>query len=213
MESDHLGTGFLDLLFNCLVGFIVLFVISFMLISIIHSTSTADIQTRAEYVVTVTWPNGCSDDVDTWLRDPLGNVVWYRTKEAGFMHLDRDDLGYKKDVLKLGDGTTATYDCNQELTTIRKVIPGEWTLNVHMYAKRDADPTTACVKIEKINPVSKIVLYKKVVLETYWQEVTVARFTMAKDGEILSWDDTYARLVVAEAQDEINGVRQGVMAR
>ena len=52
----HSHTSFLDLLFNTLVGFVMLFIIAFLLISPIKKKK--DIEQKAEYVITVTWPNG-----------------------------------------------------------------------------------------------------------------------------------------------------------
>ena len=62
------NTSFLDLLFNTLVGFVLLFIISFLLIN--PSLKKADIKTKAEFVITVTWSDNSHDDVDTWLQDP-----------------------------------------------------------------------------------------------------------------------------------------------
>ena len=39
------------------------------------------------------WPDNHPDDFDIFVQDPLGNMVWYRRREAGFMLLDRDDRG------------------------------------------------------------------------------------------------------------------------
>ena len=50
------------------------------------------IDPKAEYLITVTWPDNNPDDIDTWVEDPGGNKVWFRAREAGLMHLDRDGL-------------------------------------------------------------------------------------------------------------------------
>ena len=196
------NTAFLDLLFNTLVGFVLLFVVAFLLIN--PMIKKADIATKAEYVITVTWNDDSADDVDTWLQDPTGNVLHFRQKDIGLAHLDRDDLGQLNDRLIMQDGSVIEYKHNQELTTIRGFISGEWVLNLHMYKKRDPEPTNVEVRIDKLNPTVKTVFYKNIVMQTGWEEVTVTRFVMTQQGDILNWDDLPKDLI------KHNGLTAGV---
>ena len=187
------NTSFLDLLFNTLVGFVLLFIISFLLIN--PSIKKADIKTKAEFVITVTWSDNSHDDVDTWLQDPAGNVLHFRQKDVGLAHLDRDDLGNLNDTITLNDGRKIEYAHNQELTTIRGFITGEWVLNIHMYKKRGSDPTPVEVRIDKLNPKVQTLYYKKIVMTQTWEEVTVTRFVMTNQGDIINWDDLPKKLL------------------
>jgi hypothetical protein len=187
------NTSFLDLLFNTLVGFVFLFIVAFLLIN--PSIKKADIKTKAEFVITVTWNDNSQDDVDTWLEDPVGDVVHFRQKDVGLAHLDRDDLGKTNDVIILDDGSKVEYPHNQELTTIRGFVPGEWVLNVHMYCKRDLDPTPVEVRIDKLNPTVQTIFYKKILMKTKWEEITVTRFVMTNQGDIISWDELPKSLI------------------
>ena len=197
------NTSFLDLLFNTLVGFVLLFIISFLLIN--PSLKKADIKTKAEFMITVTWSDNSRDDVDTWLQDPAGNVVHFRQRDIGMAHLDRDDLGAVNDTIKLKDGRTIKYAHNQELTTIRGFITGEWVLNVHMYKKRDPFPTPVEVRIDKLNPKVQTILYKKIVMNQTWEEVTVARFVMTSQGDIIDWDDLPKNLLQQASRPRYEG--------
>ncbi|MGD8881068.1 MAG: hypothetical protein PVI82_04210 [Desulfobacterales bacterium] len=188
------NTSFLDLLFNTLVGFVLLFIIAFLLIN--PSIKKADIKTKAEFVITVTWDDHSRDDVDTWLQDPTGNVLHFRQKDVGLAHLDRDDLGKVNDTITLDDGRRVEYTHNQELTTIRGFLTGEWVLNVHMYNKRDVNPTLVEVRIDKLNPKVQTIFYKKIVMNNRWEEVTVTRFVMTNQGDIISWDDLPKKLLM-----------------
>ena len=187
------NTSFLDLLFNTLVGFVFLFIISFLLIN--PSIKKADIKTKAELVITVTWNDNSLDDVDTWLQDPVGNVLHFKQKDVGLAHLDRDDLGQINDTIILDDGRRIKYLHNQELTTIRGFLTGEWVLNVHMYNKRDANPTLVEVRIDKLNPKVETIFYKEIVMKSSWEEITVTRFVMTNDGDVISWDDLPKKLL------------------
>lgn len=180
------STAFLDLLFNALIGFVMLFIISFL--SITTNAQKADIETKAEFIITVTWNEASDDDVDTYLEDPLGNVLSYRRKDIGLAHLDRDDRGQINDRVRLADGSTVTVRENQELTSIRGFIGGQWVLNLHMYAKRDKTPTRVRIRVEKLNPAVRTIYDQEVEMTEKWQEITIGRFQMSAQGQVTGWD-------------------------
>lgn len=193
--------SFLDLLFNLVLAFVFLFIVSFWLVEV--DKKKANIITKAEFVITVTWDLDNPDDVDTWTRDPSGNLIWYRVKESGLVHLDRDDLGTQNDTYTLPDGNTIRYPYNQEITTIRGFIPGEWVVNVHMYNKKQFNgPAHVEVKMEKMNPSVKTVFIRHITLIAKGDEVTTGRFEMAADGEILWLDEAYVPLFSQKLIDE-----------
>jgi len=158
----------------------------------------ADIKTKAEFIITLTWADSSTSDVDVWLEDPLENILYFSAKEIGLMHLDRDDLGRLNDTIVLKDGTWVNYDHNQEIVTIRGFIPGEWVLNVHMYAKRDNIPVSIEIKMDKLNPY-KTIIYKKFTIDKDWEEVTIKRFTMTGNGDILIMNDLPKKLVETQS--------------
>ena len=190
------NTAFLDLLFNLLLGFTMLFFVSFLMIQPV--AKKADAKNNAEFVISVTWPDGNMDDIDTWLEDPIGGVVWFRHKEKNMSHLDRDDMGVLNDVIELADGSVVMCPRNQELTTIRGFISGEWTLNIHAYKRREQKPTTVRVSLDKINPTFRTLFFKDIVLKYQWQEETVTRFTMTARGEVMEFDPLPKDIVKAE---------------
>lgn len=196
--NENTTLPFLDLIFNYTLGIFILFAIAFLLIRPI--TKKSEVSTQAEYLITVTWPLNNPDDVDTWLQDPMGNVAFFRNKERGLMHLDRDDLGHANDTIFLPDGTKVIYPHNQELMTIRGFVPGEWVLNIHMYRKNQNEATTVNVKMEKLNPSVKTVILKNIILTDNWDEVTVSRFEMTSSGDIIGFDDTYKKLITVGTQ-------------
>src|SRR5438045_8748592 len=51
------------------------------------------IETKAEFIITMSWPDDHPDDIDLYTEDPLGNIVWYHVREAGVMVHDRGDRG------------------------------------------------------------------------------------------------------------------------
>lgn len=182
--------AFIDLLFNTLVGFVFLFILAFILINPIAKKSNVEVV--AEFIVKISWPTNSPDDIDLWMRDPLGNYVGFRSKDAGLMTLERDDLGIANDTVYDPNGKRITVNVNQETITIRGIVPGEYILNVHYYADKpiiqdlghqDYPVVPVKVQIEKINPYN-IVFAKEVKLNRRGQEVTVTRFTVTEEGSV-----------------------------
>jgi hypothetical protein len=181
MEEAEDGIGFLDILFNMAIVFVALFALAWMLIS--PPAKTGDVVNKAEFLVTVTWPDGRKEDVDTYVEDPAGNLVWFRTRAAGLMHLDRDDLGERGDVLTI-DGREVKNSLNQEIVAIRGFMPGEYTVGVHLY-RGFGEIVPVAVKVEKINPVVQTIFYGSVLLPEQGSEKTVVRFTVTGGDSVI----------------------------
>ena len=176
------GTGFTDLLFNALLGFVVMFLLAFLLINPVARSGAVD--PKAEFIITLAWPDGTADDVDLYVADPMDRLVWFRQREAGLMHLDRDDLGALNDTIEV-DGQRVLNPLNQEIVTLRGIQPGEYVVNAHLYRRRDADrPVTATLKVEKLNPRVELVFVGSVDLEREGQERTFLRFRVGADGRV-----------------------------
>ncbi len=165
---------FIDLLFNALLGFTMLFFIAIAFLN--PEALKGRVNLKAEYIISVTWPEDRRDDVDLWVADPYGEVVSYLQKDAGWLHLDRDDQGDVNDTIEI-DGQRVVYPINQEIVTIRGIIDGEYTVNLYFYEKRDPGPLEAVVKVEKVNPTLSTVFVEKVVMAEQYEERTVVRFT------------------------------------
>lgn len=178
-RPSHGGVAFTDLLFNALLGFVVMFVLAFLLINPIARTGAVD--PKAEFLITLTWPDGRREDVDLYVEDPAGNLVWFRAREAGLMHLDRDDLGRSNDVI-LVDGQEVLNPLNQEVVSVRGILPGEYVVNVHLYRAIGSEGVPATVKVEKLNPKVQVVFYGAVELLRQGDEQTAVRFSVAPDG-------------------------------
>lgn len=169
---------FSALLFNSLKAITFMFFLSFAMVN--PTAETGKVDPKAELLVTVSWPDSNPDDVDTYIADPTGNIVWYNTREAGLMHLDRDDRGMYKDVIEM-NGQTIENPLNQEIISFRGLSDGEYTVNVVHYIANGADPLPVTVKVEKLNPRVKVIYYGEVNLRGTGDEQTVVRFTLTGD--------------------------------
>lgn len=166
---------FIDLLFNALLGFTFLFLVSVMFMNPEARKGRVDL--KAEYIISVTWPDHLADDIDLWVQDPIGETVSYLRKDAGWLHLDRDDRGEINDTI-IVDGQELLYPINQEVVTIRGIIPGEYTVNLYYYTAAQPRPVEALVKVERVNPTLQTVFVEKVELAAQDEERTVVRFTL-----------------------------------
>lgn len=190
------GTSFLDLLFNSLLAFVAFFMISLMLINEDAESKPSVVQ-KVEFMITMTWDSGNSDDVDIWMVDPLENIVYFNRKEDGLMHLDRDDVGTKNDTIKLPDGTIYKYKENREVINVRGIVPGEYVVNVHMFVKRDPGPVMVNVKLEKMNPYNTVYV-KDIKLVNHGDEATAIRFRVNQNGDISSVSDGPPRKLIKQ---------------
>ena len=91
--------GFTDVLFNILVGFAFLFIVAFLLIK--PEAKKEDFERKAEFVVVMEWDHDQPDDIDLYVQDPTDNKVHFRLPIINFMYLDKDDLGFANDVVKM----------------------------------------------------------------------------------------------------------------
>ncbi len=183
---------FSDLLFNTLLAFVMLFAIA--MVAMNPKAKTGVIDAKAEFIVTVSWPDLNPNDIDTWVQDPAGRLVWFRAREAGLMHLDRDDRGVVNDTLVV-DGRTVVNPLNQEVVTVRGFAPGEYTVNLHYYESRNGEAVPVNVSVVKVNPRAQVVYYGAVTLARKGDEATAVRFTVDRAGSVTDVNTLPKRLV------------------
>lgn len=177
LQSDP----FTDLLFNALLGFTFLFLVAIMFMN--PEAKSGIIDPKAEYIVTVSWEDNSPDDIDTWVEDPDGQVIWFRNPEAGLLHLDRDDRGLINDTINV-NGEELVNPLNQEVVTLRGVVKGEYVVNVHYYATETQKPVDVNIRLVKVNPKLEVKYYGTLTLEKKGDERTAVRFNIGRDGDI-----------------------------
>lgn len=184
---------FYDMLFNMLIAFVFCFIVALLAMNP-KALKSGDIPSKAEFIVNVSWPDLNPNDIDTWVEDPGGNLVWFRAREAGLMHLDRDDRGLQGDVIVV-NGREVVNPLNQEVVTLRGIEPGEFTVNLQYYETKNGEPVEATVSIIKVNPRAEVIFYGQTTLARKGDEVTVARFTVLPDGSVTNVNTLPKQLV------------------
>jgi hypothetical protein len=163
---------------------VVAFLFFIALLAMNPEAKEGKVESKAEFIVTMTWPDDHPDDIDLYAEDPLGNIVWYHVREGGFLVLDRDDRGSANNTITV-DGKKITSPFRQETITLRGIVPGEYTINVHYFLATKGGPVPVIVKVEKVNPVLEVISYDTMMLERMGEEKTAVRFKLAANGNVL----------------------------
>jgi len=175
--------AFTDLLFNALLGFVFMFAMAFMMIS--NPEKSGNINSKAEMLITIRWPDNHPDDVDAVVEDPRGELVWYYNRDSGLMHLDRDDRGLFADQIEIS-GATVRNPLNQETVTVRGIQAGEYVVNLLHFKANYNEPLDVSVKVEKLNPSVSVIYYGEHQLNGSGDEKTAIRFTLDTEGNLLN---------------------------
>lgn len=171
------------ILFKALQVVAFLFFIAFLALS--QQKDTGKIDTKAEFFVSMTWPDNHPDDFDLFVQDPLGNVVWYRRRDIGFLSLERDNRGGANNFINVG-GEKILSPSRQELVSIRGVVAGEYTVNVYHFSARTGLPVPVTVTVEKLNPHVTVIARETLDMDKERFEKTAVRFTLDAKGNVTS---------------------------
>ena len=182
--------AFNDLLFNVLIGFVMLFVIAFLMINPI--AKKADIPVKAEFIIVLEWDEDAHDDLDLWMQLDKNKPVGFTNREDTPLHLDRDDLGTTNDRIVV-DGKVIYIKTNRETITVRGIIPGDYFVTVHMYSKKAAVvPYT--VTVMKVNPFRQVYsLTGEILVNREIQRLPA--FTVDANGRVTSVFEHVRRIV------------------
>ena len=192
LEKTEGQDAFTDLLFNTLLGFAFMFAIAFMLIS--DPSEGGKVESKAEILISVRWPDKHPDDVDAIVESPEGDLVWYHNRDTGLMHLDRDDRGIFADKMNV-NGALISNPINQETVTIRALQSGEYVVNILHYQANYDQPLTVDVKVEKLNPEVELIYYGSHELEGVGDEETAVRFSVDSQKNISNVNQMPKRLL------------------
>nr|WP_246624882.1 hypothetical protein [Oceanobacter mangrovi] len=192
---------FTDLLFNALLTFTFLFLVALVLLN--PPADTGIVDPKAEFLITVSWPDGNPNDIDIWMAGPDGRQVNYKQPQDGLMNLDRDDRGMINDVQQV-NGVEIENPLNQEVLTLRGRPPGEYVVNLHYFKNQQdeqlqgdaaATEVPVTVYLAEVNPRMKVLFYNTNTLEKEGDEVTAFRFTIRPDGKVSNINQLQKKLV------------------
>jgi hypothetical protein len=163
---------------------VVAFLFFLALLAVSPDSKEGKIDSKAEFIITLDWPDNHPDDLDLFVQDPVGNVAWYRRREAGFLTLDRDDRGGANDFIVV-NGKKIPTPIREEIVAVRGIVQGEYTVNVSHFQALTGQPVAATVKVQKLNPTVQVIFDNKVMLDHSGQEKTALRFSLNAEGKVI----------------------------
>ena len=178
--GDDSDIVFRDLILLMLTGFVTVAVLMLAHVNPkAQAAVTKDSEPPGNVMVEANWPPDQDADVDLWVQAPGDVPVGYSNKGGAVFNLLRDDLGQQLDLSGL----------NYESSYARGIVPGEYTVNVHLYRNRAGValvPVTVVVstKARSADP-SRQVLMTKLELDHEGQERTVFRFRLSERGDLV----------------------------
>lgn len=175
--------AFMDLLLNALLGFVALFALALVQMNPI-TESEKRIETEGYYIVLIRWDEKLDDDVDLYVRDPLGKIVYFNHREENLMHLERDDRGIVNDVVEMPGGKIIKIQKNEERVILRGVIQGEYITNVQMFKKAGPIPIKVQGLLYKLKGRDTKLIEKEVLLKFDGDEQTLFRFALDAEGNV-----------------------------
>ena len=169
-------TVFRDMTMLALSGFIIIVLLLLPWLNI-KAQDQATKEPSGSVIVEAFWPEDRDVDVDLWVKAPSDSAVGYSNMNGYYFNLLRDDRG------NLFDRTPINY----EISYTRGIAAGDYQANIHLYQTDGGPPIEVKVVISVVEPEQRArtpIIKKDVILKTFGQEITVARWTLASDGEL-----------------------------
>jgi hypothetical protein len=182
LEDDHdddAETVFRDMILLTLGALFVVVALMFPYLQPeAKNAEEASAEPPGSVMVELSWPDSLDADIDLWVQAPGDLPVGYSNKGAAVFNLLRDDLGHQLDL----SGR------NYEVSYARGLVPGEYTVNAHLYRNRSSEariPLNAVITVKrKPGEPSRQVLASEAQLSRENQEITVFRFRLDGDGQL-----------------------------
>lgn len=179
-EADDGDIVFRDFIMLTLSGFITLTVLMLAHIGTPAAKHVAaDTAAPGNVLIEINWPNPLDADVDLWVQAPGDVPVGYSNKGGAIFNLLRDDLGHQLDAS----------GANYEVSYSRGLVPGEYTVNAHLYRNRSAEaavPVTVVASVKQgPQAMTRQLLATQASIGREGEELTVFRFKLDDEGALV----------------------------
>jgi hypothetical protein len=179
-EQDASDTVFRDVVMLALAGFVVVVIMLLPHLNPPGARTADDTPPPGNVIVEVRWPDEIDADVDLWVHAPGDVPVGYSNKGGAVFNLLRDDLGNRADITGL----------NYETSYSRGIIPGEYTVNLHLYRNSSGTFPVAATVVASVKRSADVaarqLLASKVLLVREGEELTVYRFRLTDAGALVA---------------------------
>jgi hypothetical protein len=179
-DDDAGGTVFRDVVMLALVGFVAIVILLLPHLNPPGAKTADNMTPPGNVIVEIRWPDEIDADVDLWVQAPGDIPVGYSNKGGAVFNLLRDDLGNRVDVTGL----------NYEPSYSRGIHAGEYTVNLHLYRNPSGVypvPVTVVTSVKRdAKETARQLLASEVLLVSEGEEVTVYRFDLSEDGDLVA---------------------------
>ena len=179
-DDDAGGTVFRDVVMLALVGFVAIVILLLPHLNPPGAKTADNMTPPGNVIVEIRWPDELDADVDLWVQAPRDVPVGYSNKGGAVFNLLHDDLGNRVDVTGL----------NYETSYSRGIEPGEYTVNLHLYRNPSGVypvPVTVVTSVKRnAKDTARQLLASDVLLVSEGEEVTVYRFDLNEDGDLVA---------------------------
>jgi hypothetical protein len=183
---------------------VIAFLFFLALLAVSPDSKEGKVDFKAEFMITMDWPDNHPDDLDLFVQDPAGHIAWYRHREAGFLTLDRDDRGGANDFIVV-NGKKIASPIREEIVTVRGIVPGEYTVNVSHFQATTGQPVQVSVKVQKLNPAAQVIFDNKLTLDHTGHEKTAVRFWLDAAGKVIDVQERQKSLMETFRNVRANG--------
>jgi hypothetical protein len=201
-EEDHVWLiPMADMMTALAVFFMVMFLLTIMAIKV--TSEEERVQQRSGlvqvydslYVVKASWSGDSANDVDLYLKDPNKNIIYFKNHDIDEITLERDVIG--KESVYTSSGDSIRYDRNDEIISIRTLLPGDYIANVHLYKRHDLNTDTpVTVRLYKAVGIAYRLLHEGIVTLGYQgEEKTVFGFHLDPDGSVSKYNQTQVKFI------------------
>lgn len=155
-KSEISYLAFADMTVNMLFRYA--FLLMIVLVIFVSDQQTKSIEAKTEAFIIMEWNDNSNDDIDIWVRDPMGAKVDFNApnRQGGLMTLDRDDRGNETDT-QIVNGNVIRTSIRREVVSIHGILPGEYIINGYFYFRNDdVNPINVKVTVVTLDPFNQI---------------------------------------------------------
>ena len=196
-NSSYHGSAlaFIDMLFNIIILFVLISMAAFLMMNPLAKKK--DIESKADLMIVMTWPDNDPNDIDLWLKSP-NSIIGYPNRENSYLHLEQDNLGKANNFI-MKDGNKIDLPVRREVISFRGTPNGRYVTNVHFFSgyQWNGNPVPIVIELIQINPVYKVLMRKELSLERPKVEKTAFAFII-QDNTIVDSDNDLEEPFLAE---------------
>jgi len=170
---------FRDIIFNCLLVFLLLTSLLMAHVNLPTAEEAGAINQPGQMYIELIWPSDNDVDVDLMVKDPNGEVTFFRNSATRAFNLVRDDRGL------LNDDTGVNF----EHAFSRSLPDGWYIINAYVYALNegqlpvDVNLVVNIMDFDMVDGPSEEALTETHTLDAIQKEITLARFLVI-DGKV-----------------------------